>query len=130
MFGHHHEPEVLVQRPVPGNVDEGSESECRTPHFDGPCVHDLDKILAESPTLVLRKDADLFYVGVSIYEIDDDVANRSIPFIYGNPTASAAYVAFQHLDRHGIGVGYPVHPDRPEYFSRKALDLSEARGFC
>jgi hypothetical protein len=69
-------------------------------------------------------------VGVSIDDIDDDVANRSITLIHGNPTAPAACVLFQHLDRHGIRVGYPVHPDRPEHFSREALDLSEAGGFC
>jgi hypothetical protein len=129
IFGHHHEPEVLVQRAVPGNVDEGGEGECWTSRFDGPRMHGFEQILAESPTLVLRKDADLFDVGVSIYDIDDDVANRSITFIHGDPTASAAHVVFQHLDRHGIRVGYPVHPDRPEHLSREALDLSEARGF-
>jgi hypothetical protein len=93
-------------------------------------VHHFEKILAESSTLVFRKDADLFYVGISIYDIDDDVANRSIAFIHGDPTAPVACVLFQRLDRHGIRVGYPVHPDRPEHFSRQALELSEARGLC
>jgi hypothetical protein len=38
----------------------------------------VEQILAQSPTPVLRKDADLFNVGVSIDDIDDDVADRSI----------------------------------------------------
>jgi hypothetical protein len=130
IFGHHHEPEVFIQRAVPGNVDEGSEGERRTPHFDGPCVHHVEKLLAESPTLVFRKDADLFYVGISIHDIDNDVANRSITVIHGDPTASVSGVLFQRLDRHGIGVGYPVHADRPEHFSRQALDLPDSRGLC
>jgi hypothetical protein len=93
IFGDHDEPEMLVQRAVPGNVDEGSEGECRISRFDGPRVHRFEQILTESPTLVVRKDADLLNVSVSIYDIDNDVANRSITLVDGNPTASAARVS-------------------------------------
>jgi len=127
IFGHHDEPEMLVQRAVPGNVDEGSQGEGWTSDLDCPCLHRFEQLPTDSPTLELRKDADLFNVSVSIDDIDNDVANRSITFVHGNPTASAACVVFQHLDRHGIRVGYPLHSDRPEHLAREALDLSEPR---
>jgi hypothetical protein len=87
----------------------------------------VEQILAQSPAPVVRKDADLFNVSVSIYDIDNDVADRSIELVHGNPTVSTADVVFQHLDRHGVRVGYPLHTNRPEHCSREDLDLSEPR---
>jgi len=130
VFGDHDKPEMLVQRAVPRDVDEGCESERRISRFDGPRVYRFEQILTESPSLVVRKDADLLNVSVSVNDIHNDVANRSIAVVDGNPTASAARVVFQHLDRHGIRVGYPVHSERPELFSREPFDLSERRGLC
>jgi hypothetical protein len=127
VLGHHDEPEMFVERAVPGNVDEGSEGEGWASGVDRPRVHRFEQLLTESPTLVVRKDADLLDVGVSIYEIDNDVAQRTITPVHGNPAASAACVLLQELDRHGLRVGYPLHSDRPERFAGEALDLSEPR---
>jgi len=125
IVGYHDEPEMLVERTVPGNVDEGREGEGWTSGFNCPRLHRFEQILTEALALVVRQDADLLDVGVAVYDIDNDVANRSITLVHGYPTASPAGVIFEHLDRHGISVGYPLHADRPERLSGEHFDLPE-----
>jgi hypothetical protein len=121
---------MLVQRVVPGHLDESTERDGRTTGFNRPRPHRVQQILPDPAPLVVRHDADLLNVGISTHDIDDDVANRPIGFIDSNPTAPTKGIGIQHLHRHGFGVSYRFHSDRPERISGQCLDLSQDRTLC
>ena len=97
LLGQNNEPEMLIQRAVPGDVSEGGEGDGRTIGFDRPHPYSLEQFLTEAQVLELREHADLLNVGVPIDDIDDDVANRPISFVDRDPTASTGCVSPQRV---------------------------------
>jgi hypothetical protein len=96
LLGQDDEPEMLIQRAVPGDVTEGGEGDGRKIGFDRPHSYSLEQFLTEALVLKLRKHTDLLNMGVPIDDIDNDVANGPISFD-SDPTASTGCVTPQHL---------------------------------
>ncbi len=97
LLGKHYKPEMLIQRPVPGNVNEGSERDGWMSAFDRPRSHGVEQFPSESSPLVVREHAYLLNMGVSIRHINDDVPNWPIGFINGEPTASTECITIQYF---------------------------------
>lgn len=125
LFRQGDEPEMLIQRAIPGDVREGGERDRRTSGFDRPQSYGFEQFPTETLALLLRKNADLHNVSIPIDGIDNDVSNWLIDFVNGHPTAPIDSVSIQLLLRHGFRVCYRSHSDRPERLSGHPLDLSE-----
>lgn len=122
LLEHDAEPEMFIQRTIPGNVGERRQRDGAAPGFTRPIAGRFDELSSDASALVIRQNADLLDVSVAVDHIDDEITHDGC-VSNRDPATTGGDVLREFGYRQGRVVGYLAQPDISELLPGKPLDL-------
>jgi hypothetical protein len=129
VIGENSETEVAIEGRVPWDVGERRERDSRQTTVCRPGADALEERSAYASALVIRPDAHLLDVRAPVNDIDEQVSDRQIHVVDGDPRPSVFRVVSERLHGGRLVVRHLGKTDVAKPDASKAFDLSKHRPF-
>jgi hypothetical protein len=116
---------MAIQGCVPRDIPERGERDRRQAQPYGPRGNALEQSAADTRTLIVRQNAHLLDVRAAVDDVNEDVADRHIHAVGGDPRSPLLRVAGEHIDGCGLIIRDLRQTDMAKSFPREAFDLSK-----